>query len=173
MSPAPQPPGRPPQGKPGDRKPGPAPQGKPTGPAGKPGPGRPAPGKPTPPPPPPKDPNLERSGKYFEVRKGRAKGDDDEEEAGADSFEVALPRSISKEQEEEDLKRRFDRDHLPDIDERHHAVKVVEVPQTMARRAGGKWLLLVLAVLLIAGVGTTFKTQILDFLKKAGIVSDK
>jgi hypothetical protein len=109
------------------------------------------------------------------VRKGRARvdGEELEESTADDDFEVALPRSIGKADEEEDLKRRFDRESLPDIDERHHAVKVTDVPATMARRAGGKWVLIILAILLLAGVGTTFKTQILDFLKKRGIVSHK
>jgi hypothetical protein len=141
---------------------------------GKPAPGKPAPGRPAPPPPPKKDPNLIAGGKFFEVRKGRARTDDEEEdESAGDDFAVELPRSIGKVEEEEDLKRRFDREALPDIDERHAAVKVTDVPATMARRAGGKWVLVILAILLLAGVGTTFKTQILDFLKKQGLVSGK
>jgi hypothetical protein len=157
--------GAPPAGKPAPGKPAP----------GKPAAGKPAPQRPGPPPPPKKDPNVIAGGKFFEVRKGRARADGEDEDADSagDDFAVELPRSIGKVEEEEDLKRRFDRESLPDIDERHAAVKVTEVPATMARRAGGKWVLIILALLLIAGVGTTFKTQILDFLKKRGLVSGK
>ena len=150
------------------------------GPAPSRGPARPAPGKGAPPParppagkaPPPgkapagknQNPNLPplpptasnvaRAGKFFEVRKGAGRSEGGEEEIDDDDRlgEISLPRSITQEQEEADLKRRLNRDELLDVDKRHSAVKMVGVasgPSPLRRRSSGVWVIVVVLLAMV------------------------
>ncbi len=128
----PRPPGRPPGGGSGPR-----PQREPEHPAER---GQ-APGSP------------QKAGKYFEIRKGSAKKDEKERtDEEAPIMNVALPRSITQEQEQADLKQRLGREELVDIDKRNALVRVkdsVSEPALVRRRSNGLWLLLVVVVIAV------------------------
>ena len=65
---------------------------------------------------------------------------------------VALPRSITQEQEEADLRKRLDRDELIDINKRNVLVRVVgstSEPSHLRKRSA-LWVVVVVLVLLIA-----------------------
>ena len=126
--------------------------GGPRGAQGKPGAG----GRGAPPPPDKNKGPVARAGKFFEVRKGRSADgspDQEEEDDGGDApSEIALPRSITQEQEQADLKRRLNRDEILDIDKRHQAVKMVGVssgPSLMKRRSSGIWVLILVVVAVV------------------------
>jgi len=131
---------------------------RPPGPPGKPGPGG---GQRQPPPEHPAERGQvpgqpQRAGRYFEIRKGKArdeKGDAVDEEPPITN--VALPRSITQEQEQADLKQRLGRDELVDIDKRSALVKVkdtVSEPASGRRRSNGIWLLLVVVAIALAAL---------------------
>ncbi len=93
---------------------------------------------------------LQRAGKHFEIRKGKSgnPGEEDEEEAAPAI--VALPRSITQEQEEADLKRRLNREELLDINKRHSSVRMIgaaNAPTPLRKRSSGIWFLVVVLVL--------------------------
>ena len=99
--------------------------------------------------------NPQKAGKYFEIRKGKAK---DEKERGDDEapiMNVALPRSITQEQEQADLKQRLGREELVDIDKRNALVRVkdsVTEPALVRRRSNGLWLLLLVVVIAVVAL---------------------
>ncbi len=107
-------------------------------------------------------------GKYIEVRKGKSGTQDAmKEEEDAPITNVALPRSITQEQEQADLKQRLGRDELIDIDKRSSLVKVkdsVGEPTSSRRRSSGLWLLIVVVAIAAAAV-LVEKFHILDALK--------
>ena len=90
-----------------------------------------------------------RKGRFFEIRKGRA-GNSDENDEDAAPPVVALPRGITQEAEEADLKKRLGRDELVDVQRRHAAVKLTGAADAPAR--GGKKTNPVLIALLIVVV---------------------
>jgi hypothetical protein len=97
---------------------------------------------------------AERAGKFFEIRKGAAPGAHEaEDDENAPPPIVALPRSITQEQEEADLKKRLNREELIEINKRNALVKVVggvSEPSPLKRRSLAMWVVAVLLVLLIA-----------------------
>lgn len=121
-----------------------------------------------------KEPPPNPRGKHFEIRKGRAPGQggdpnetQDEEEDGPPPAVVALPRSITQEQEEADLKRRLNREELIEINKRHAAVKLVGAanePEPLRRKSSGVWLLIGLVVL----AGLAFAADRFKLLEKLG-----
>lgn len=149
-------PAQPPRPNPGG-KPGPAPKpqggGQPQHPAEKGG----APGPP------------QRASKFVEVRKGRSGTHEVKEENNEEApiTNVALPRSITSEQEQADLKQRLGREELPDIDKRNALVKVKDTasePTSSRRRSNGLWLLVLVALVAVAAV-IADKLHLLDKLK--------
>jgi hypothetical protein len=146
MSPAPQPPRPNPPGKPGKQpEKHPAERGAPPGPPQRP------------------------PGRFVEVRKGKSgthdvPKDDDE----APIMNVALPRSITQEQEQADLKQRLGREELIDIDKRNSLVKVKDSaaePSFARKGSNGLWLLL-LVVIIATGAIVADKMHLFDSLKK-------
>jgi hypothetical protein len=80
------------------------------------------------------------------VRKGRSGSGAEDEEGGGGLGEIALPRSITEEATEADLKRRLNREELINIDKKNPAVKMVGVasePNPIRRRGTGIWVLLI------------------------------
>lgn len=146
MSPAlpPRPPGKGPGGKPQQQPEHPAERGPPPG-------------------------SPQRAGKYFEIRKGTSGPHDKlpQEEEEAPIMNVALPRSITQEQEQADLKARLGREELVDIDKRAPIVKVKESsaePTSARRRSNGMWLLLLVVLAAVAAI-VADKLHLLDSLK--------
>ena len=163
-----QPPGRAqppaPPGKGPPSKGAPAPPGRGAAPA------RGNPAAPIAPLPPVKDSNVARAGKFFEVRKGsgRSGGGDEDEDEGIE--QIALPRSITQEQEEADLKRRLNREELVEIDKKHSAVTtfgVASEPNPLRRRGTGMWLL-VLMILVLGALFAADHFHLLDKFLKTG-----
>ncbi|MEZ0230008.1 MAG: hypothetical protein ACAI25_15395, partial [Planctomycetota bacterium] len=90
-----------------------------------------------------------------------------QDEDDAPIMNVALPRSITQEQEQEDLKARLGRDELIDIDKRNALVKVKETaagPTPGRRRSSGLWLLVLVALIAVAAI-IADKMHLLDKLK--------
>ena len=137
------------------------------GPGGKPGPGKqPQPEHPAERASP--NPAQRPPGKYVEVRKGQSGARREEEvEDDAPIGNVSLPRSITQEQEQADLKHRLGREELVDIDKRNSLVKVTanaaEAASTRRRSSG--LLLLLLVVLIATAAIVAEKTHFLDKLK--------
>jgi hypothetical protein len=149
MSPAqpPRPPGRPPAGGGG----APRPQREPEHPAER---GQ-VPGNP-----------QQKAGRYFEIRKGKSAKDEKEREDEAPIMNVALPRSITQEQEQADLKQRLGREELIDIDKRNALVRVkdsVTEPALVRRRSNGLWLLLAVVVIAVVAL-VADRLHLLQFL---------
>src|SRR5579871_516811 len=107
----------------------------------------------------------QRAGKHFEIRKGKSGSIEPKPDEDEPIMNVALPRSITQEQEQADLKARLGRDELIDIDKRSSLVKVKDSVGAEAigarRRSSGIWLLVVV-VLLAGGFIAAAKLHLLD-----------
>lgn len=121
--------------------------------------------------PPPKNQGPpQRASKYVEIRKGKSGSHDSikqQEDEDAPLTNVALPRSITQEQEQADLKARLGREELIDIDKRNALVKVKETaasPDGPRKRSNGMWLLVVVALIAVAAI-IADKMHLLDKLK--------
>jgi hypothetical protein len=108
---------------------------------------------------------AERAGKFFEIRKGAAPGDKEDADEDTDApAMVALPRSITQENEEADLKKRLNRDELIEINKRNALVKVVggvSGPSPLRRRSLALWVVVLLFALLLAAAFLEAKYHLL------------
>lgn len=101
--------------------------------------------------------------KSFEIRKGKRRSDEEEQEdvpIGA----VALPQSITSEEEGNELKSRLGVESLPDLDRRHGSVKVTQSRGASGpdRRRIGLKIFLVLLVLAAIGLGVAWQMGMLE-----------
>jgi hypothetical protein len=110
----------------------------------------------------------QRAGKHFEIRKGKSGSTEAKPEEDEPIMNVALPRSITQEQEQADLKARLGREELIDIDKKNSLVKVkdsVAEPVAARGRSSGIWLLVVVVVL-AGGFIAAAKLHLLDKFKQ-------
>lgn len=105
-----------------------------------------------PPPDPSPPPPLPQGPKTFEIRRGRAR-EDDEDDRDAPLGPVVLPRSITQEEEEERLKSRFGVDHLPELQEVNSLVRMTESQGTLGPDRSRRKLMVVVLVVVLALAG--------------------